>query len=129
MGPAGNDDQVVVASQPQVAIQELLEGRLKPMVSTMDDQSARSIALEFGFDLIRRHGYPRLAAALVAARGRPQGAPLQHARLTLVLHDRPVNFLCEGLGLGDLMFFGRLMASRRFMRYAQLRQDAGYVEA
>ena len=118
LGSAGNDQQVVVATQPQIAVQELLESRLEAMITAMHHQGARRLALEFGVDLIGRHGHPRVGGgpcgplSRAPTRGDPYAAPL-----TLVLHGGLADTcLCEGLGLGALMFFGRLMPARRLMR-------------
>jgi hypothetical protein len=56
LGTARNDEQVVVAIQPQVAVQELLEGRLKPMVTAVHHQGARGLALKFGVNGVVGHG-------------------------------------------------------------------------
>jgi hypothetical protein len=56
LGAAGNDYQVIVAPQRQIAVKELLKCGLETMVTAMDDQGARRLALKFGIHLIRRHG-------------------------------------------------------------------------
>jgi hypothetical protein len=60
LGSARHDEQIVVASKPQLAVQELLEGPLEAMIAAMHHQGGGRLALEFGVDLIARHNHPRL---------------------------------------------------------------------
>jgi hypothetical protein len=55
---AGDNQQIVVALESQMPVQELVESRLETMIAAMHNEGAGRLALEFGIDLVG-HIQPR----------------------------------------------------------------------